>query len=373
MGFSDITSSTERSRNLSETNRTGASNRSTEATSVAQTSTQTQAQSPSTGTTDKVSISSEVQAGESAAASSAVNFGAWDTPAATSAAPAKEVAAAGAVDLGSATLKKGASGENVESLQRMLNEKMGTNLEVDGKFGQKTLDAVKAYQKSQGLEADGIVGKDTKGAFSGAAGTADASAPAAKAGEQPVGAEQAKATAEEAAQKAAAEQTSGEQPADAAKAQDGATGESKVPGTDDTSWTEKLPKGLQQHADAFVEAGKKYGVDPRLLAAISMQETGGGRSKAINNKNNAMGIMGSSGLKRFQSVQASIESQARSLSREGGYYQGADTIGEIAGIYAPVGAKNDPNGLNRHWRNNVTNFFEDLGGNRSDQVKGFNS
>jgi peptidoglycan hydrolase-like protein with peptidoglycan-binding domain len=367
MGFGDISSSsntTERTSNLTNnrsSNNNSVANKSTVQTAQTQTQTQTQSQVSTTDTTDKVSISNEGRAGEEAAASAGVNFGAWDSAATSS----KEAAPAAAIDLGSGTLKKGSSGANVESLQRALNEKLGTHLKVDGKFGPKTLDAVKDYQKSQGLKVDGIVGKDTKGAFAGAAASTDQDAAAPNAqnpGDQPVSADQAKATAEEAAQKAASEQ-----PADA-KATD-----SKVPGSDDTSWTEKLPKGLQAHADAFVEAGKKYGVDPRLLAAISMQETGGGTSKAIKNKNNAMGIMSSHGLKRFKSVDASIESQARSLTRQDGYYQGADTIGEIAGIYAPVGAKNDPNGLNHSWKTNVSNFYERLGGDAGDQVKGFNS
>jgi peptidoglycan hydrolase-like protein with peptidoglycan-binding domain len=56
------------------------------------------------------------------------------------------------------TLKKGSKGQAVKDLQQAL-EALG--LEVggaDGIFGQKTEDAVKAFQKLNGIDADGIVG-----------------------------------------------------------------------------------------------------------------------------------------------------------------------------------------------------------------------
>lgn len=46
---------------------------------------------------------------------------------------------------------------NVKKIQNRLNA-IGYNLEVDGYFGQKTMDAVKFIQEQNGLEVDGIVG-----------------------------------------------------------------------------------------------------------------------------------------------------------------------------------------------------------------------
>lgn len=60
-------------------------------------------------------------------------------------------------------LKKGAKGEQVKALQRMLYA-MGYDLgasKVDGDFGSKTDAAVRAFQKKHGLTVDGIVGKNT--------------------------------------------------------------------------------------------------------------------------------------------------------------------------------------------------------------------
>ena len=60
------------------------------------------------------------------------------------------------------TIRKGASGDNVRWLQLMLNEEMGAGLNVDGVFGEKTEEAVKAFQKAHPfLTVDGIVGPKT--------------------------------------------------------------------------------------------------------------------------------------------------------------------------------------------------------------------
>ena len=50
---------------------------------------------------------------------------------------------------------------NIE-LQQKLND-TGYNLAVYGKFGNKTLEAVKDYQKVNGIVVDGIVGENTWG------------------------------------------------------------------------------------------------------------------------------------------------------------------------------------------------------------------
>ena len=57
-------------------------------------------------------------------------------------------------------LRKGSKGVYVEVLQKKLND-AGYNLAVDGDFGNKTLEAVKDYQKVNGLVVDGIVGVKT--------------------------------------------------------------------------------------------------------------------------------------------------------------------------------------------------------------------
>lgn len=65
------------------------------------------------------------------------------------------------VDITLTTLREGSEGEQVKTLQRLLNS-MGYDCgTVDGDFGTKTLAAVKVFQKAKGLDADGIVGAKT--------------------------------------------------------------------------------------------------------------------------------------------------------------------------------------------------------------------
>lgn len=59
------------------------------------------------------------------------------------------------------TLRRGSIGDEVEELQALLNAKYGANLEIDGKYGKATEAAVKSFQASNGLTADGICGPKT--------------------------------------------------------------------------------------------------------------------------------------------------------------------------------------------------------------------
>lgn len=59
------------------------------------------------------------------------------------------------------TLRKGDKGENVKTLQTILNEVDDAGLDVDGSFGSKTQTAVKNFQKEYKLKVDGIAGPAT--------------------------------------------------------------------------------------------------------------------------------------------------------------------------------------------------------------------
>ena len=64
-------------------------------------------------------------------------------------------------------LSKGSQGEQVETLQRLLNALGYASGDVDGVFGAKTHAAVVMFQKGEKLEADGVVGRLTWSALLG--------------------------------------------------------------------------------------------------------------------------------------------------------------------------------------------------------------
>ncbi len=119
---------------------------------------------------------------------------------------------------------------------------------------------------------------------------------------------------------------------------------------------QELGGKLQGMGQAFVNAGKVFNVDPALLAAIAQHETGNGKSRAAVEKNNIAGMMGINGLKSYASVEESIMDMARNISKN--YIgNGLSSIAKIGAKYAPIGAANDPTGLNHHWITGVTKYF----------------
>jgi hypothetical protein len=59
------------------------------------------------------------------------------------------------------TLRRGSQGDDVAELQTMLNARGYDCGKVDGIFGKGTEAAVKAFQRDNGLDADGVVGRKT--------------------------------------------------------------------------------------------------------------------------------------------------------------------------------------------------------------------
>lgn len=122
-----------------------------------------------------------------------------------------------------------------------------------------------------------------------------------------------------------------------------------------------LGGSLKNSGDIFAAAGKKYGIDPALLAAIAIHETGNGTSNAVKNKNNVGGMMGKNGLMTFNSLEEGIDKMASNLKRN--YFdKGLTTIEAIQKKYAPVGASNDPTNLNSNWVNGVKKYYKMFGG-----------
>lgn len=96
-------------------------------------------------------------------------------------------------------------------------------------------------------------------------------------------------------------------------------------------------------------------MDPALLKAIIMHETGNMTSAAAKKKYNFGGIMGAGGLKSFSTAEEGIEAVAKLLASK--RYKGK-SIAQIGAIYAPVGASNDPNNLNSNWVSGVSKYYD---------------
>ena len=98
----------------------------------------------------------------------ALKKGTTPTPVPTvMATPAPEVTAAPDTSASWPTLRKNDSGTNVAQLQEALIQLGYLSGKADGNYGAKTVDAVKAFQKANGLTADGTAGEQTQRALYG--------------------------------------------------------------------------------------------------------------------------------------------------------------------------------------------------------------
>lgn len=130
---------------------------------------------------------------------------------------------------------------------------------------------------------------------------------------------------------------------------------------------------LSGYSGAVIETSKKYQLDPVLVGAIMLHETGNGTSNAIRSYNNPGGLMSPSSnwqkLTKFEKLEDGIDAMGKTLHRII-VKEGRTTISQIGSVYAPIGAENDPNGLNRHWKTNVAKNVVELGGLVKDCERG---
>jgi beta-N-acetylglucosaminidase len=141
-------------------------------------------------------------------------------------------------------------------------------------------------------------------------------------------------------------------------------------GPDSSALDQYLGGGLAGKGYAFEAAGKKYGVDPTLLASIATLESGHGTSRATMQYNNPVGMMDpkSPGQKQFPKypcIDDAIDATASNLSRN--YLQkGLSTIAQIGAKYSEPGDANDPKHTNAQWPDQVQQIYAKMGGTRTD-------
>ena len=120
----------------------------------------------------------------------------------------------------------------------------------------------------------------------------------------------------------------------------------------------------------MVDAGNTYHIDPRLFVAIAGAETSFGTVGSGPAVYNAWGMFDShSNNIAYSSWADGINAVAKNIAGPLYFGKGAFTIEQIGAIWAPVGASNDPSGLNNNWVKNVSQYYTDLGGNAANSVK----
>lgn len=107
----------------------------------------------------------------------------------------------------------------------------------------------------------------------------------------------------------------------------------------------------------LVAEGARNGIDPRVLAAIARHESALGTAGSGAGIHNAFGW---GPAIPFASWRQNIATVARGLA-EGYVAQGRATLAEIQPVWAPLGAANDPDGLNSSWLAAVSGLYAAMG------------
>jgi hypothetical protein len=141
---------------------------------------------------------------------------------------------------------------------------------------------------------------------------------------------------------------------------------STVTGAQLDAWMAKKNPGspLVGLGDVFVREGQANGIDPRALVSIARAESSLGSDPGARARNNAFGW---GPHQTFASWEDNIATVARGL--KAGYLdEGKVTLAQIQAKYCPVGAANDPTGLNSNWLRNTTALYAELGGDPNGSV-----
>lgn len=114
----------------------------------------------------------------------------------------------------------------------------------------------------------------------------------------------------------------------------------------------------------IAEKGKKTGLNEEqvlISIAISKWETGNYTSVAFKEKNNVGGMMCNNTLRVYDSLDEGIEAFINNLKNN--YFDmGLDTLEKIQPKYCPIGADNDPKGLNQYWLDGTNKMYNELKG-----------
>lgn len=93
-----------------------------------------------------------------------------------------------------------------------------------------------------------------------------------------------------------------------------------------------------------------------IMVSISQHETGSWTSTLYKESNNFGGICNSKGFNKYDSYESGLNAFVN-LLKNNYFDKGLTTIEQIGNKYCPVGAENDPTGLNKNWIPSVTSIY----------------
>ena len=120
---------------------------------------------------------------------------------------------------------------------------------------------------------------------------------------------------------------------------------------------DKQKNPLNNKGAIFIKSARKHGVDPQVLMAIALHESGRGTSAATRERRNIGGIMTSKGkLKHFSNIDLCIDQMAETLA----YHHRESKISSVhelanAGKYC---SKDEA----KEWIKNVMYYINELQG-----------
>ena len=117
----------------------------------------------------------------------------------------------------------------------------------------------------------------------------------------------------------------------------------------------------QDELQMILANSQKYGIEPEMLMAIRCAENG---------KNYAYGVLPRkpSEREKFKDKETQCKLAAQTIANNEIRRQRAitnkDQIDYLGDVYCPVGAENDPRGLNKNWKGNVRKYYTQFKGER---------
>ena len=127
------------------------------------------------------------------------------------------------------------------------------------------------------------------------------------------------------------------------------------------AWVKYFSNGVLADKESYsIDAAKKAGVNPALIAAIMGTESSWGTSAAVRGANNPSGQMSGGTIIAYPSLEGGIDATGNTLHNLV-VTRGLNTVQKLGAAYAPIGAINDPNNLNLNWVPNVNKLLAIFG------------